>query len=55
MDMPLRDRLVDRAFLFDHPKSYLAGVDAAIHAIAEQRQESLGSEPPAAQAPQPRA
>jgi hypothetical protein len=53
--MPLRDRLADRAFLFDHPNSYLAGVDAAIHAIADQRQEALGGEPPAAHAPQPRA
>lgn len=36
MDMPLRDRLADQAFLFDHPDSYLAGVDAAIRALEEQ-------------------
>lgn len=39
MDPQLRDRLADRAFLFDDPNAYLAGVDAALHAVEEQRQQ----------------
>lgn len=46
MDMPLRDRLAGRAFLFEHPDSYLAGVDAAIHALKQQRRVALPSKPP---------
>lgn len=36
MDDELRRRLTDRAFLFDDPHAYLAGVDAALRAVAEQ-------------------
>jgi hypothetical protein len=39
MDQDLRRRLADRAFLFDDPKAYLAGVDAALRALEDQRQE----------------
>ncbi len=35
MDHPLRPTLADRAFLFDDPAAYLAGVDAALRAMAE--------------------
>lgn len=38
MDPQLRDQLADRAFLFDDPNAYLAGVDAALRALDEQRQ-----------------
>lgn len=34
MDHTLRHRLADRAFLFDDPEAYLAGVDAALQALA---------------------
>lgn len=34
MDHTLRHRLADRAFLFDDPDAYLAGVDAALQALA---------------------
>lgn len=39
MNQSIRDRLADRAFLFDDPKAYLAGVDAALEALEEQRLE----------------
>lgn len=39
MDQDLRHRLADRAFLFDDPKAYLAGVDAALKAIESQQRE----------------
>lgn len=35
MEHPLRPTLADRAFLFDDPAAYLAGVDAALRAMAE--------------------
>lgn len=51
MDMPLRARLADRAFLFDDPNAYLAGVDAALHAIEEQRQKMSHQRPAAPDTP----
>lgn len=39
MDQDLRHRLADRAFLFDDPKAYLAGVDAALRAMESQRRD----------------
>lgn len=39
MDEDLRHRLADRAFLFDDPKAYLAGVDAALNALDSQRRD----------------
>lgn len=37
MHQGIRDRLADRAFLFDDPNAYLAGVDAALKALEDQR------------------
>lgn len=33
MDEELRRRLADRAFLFDDPKAYVAGVEDALRAV----------------------
>ncbi|MEX0659005.1 MAG: hypothetical protein WD080_07725 [Egibacteraceae bacterium] len=43
MEHPLRPTLADRAFLFDDPAAYLAGVDAALRAIAELESTRLDS------------
>lgn len=48
MEHPLRPTLADRAFLFDDPAAYLAGVDAALRAMVELDSDSTDStEPPA--------
>lgn len=43
MEQSIRDRLADRAFLFDDPNAYLAGVDAALEALDEQRSDDSQS------------
>lgn len=48
MDTELRDRLADRAFLFDDPKAYLAGVDAALRAVEKQPEQPQPQTDPAA-------
>lgn len=49
MEHPLRPTLADRAFLFDDPAAYLAGVDAALRAMAEVESNRMDSrEHPAA-------
>lgn len=40
---PLRPPLADRAFLFDDPAAYLAGVDAALRALREERPDRTES------------
>lgn len=45
MDEELRRRLADRAFLFDDPNAYLAGVDAALRAIRDDHRAAEASEP----------
>lgn len=42
MDDELRRQLADRAFLFDDPDAYLAGVEAALRAVAERDHRHLG-------------
>lgn len=44
MEHPLRPTLADRAFLFDDPAAYLAGVDAALRAMVEIDRESADRE-----------
>lgn len=41
MDNALRHDLADRAFLFDDPDAYLAGVDAALRALAELQDDHM--------------
>lgn len=39
MDNTLRHSLADRAFLFDDPDAYLAGVDAALQALTQSESD----------------
>lgn len=38
-DNALRHSLADRAFLFDDPDAYLAGVDAALQALTQSESD----------------
>lgn len=51
MDNALRHTLADRAFLFDDPDAYLAGVDAALRAMAQLDSDRADAEDPPVAAP----
>ena len=40
----LRDLLLAEAFLYDQPESFIAGVDAALQAVARTTQGSLSTD-----------
>ncbi len=44
MDNAVRHSLADRAFLFDDPDAYLAGVDAALEALEQVDTDNTAEE-----------